>query len=170
MPTDPKPDWLTDLPLVDHHCHGVNGTTVDRATFEDLITESDRAAPPGTTFFDTQLGFAIRRHCAPILDLPVFADPDDYLARRAELGPAEVNARLLRASGISDYLVETGHKSDEILTPQQMGDTAAAGYGEVVRLERIAEQVAGEGDPADFVVAFADRLDPALGTLKAVAN
>jgi predicted TIM-barrel fold metal-dependent hydrolase len=164
------PDWLTDLPLVDHHCHGVNGTTVDRATFEDLITESDRAAPPGTTFFDTQLGFAIRRHCAPILDLPVFADPDDYLARRAELGPAEVNARLLRASGISDYLVETGHKSDEILTPQQMGDTAAAGYGEVVRLERIAEQVAGEGDPADFVVAFADRLDSHLSTAVGVKS
>ena len=170
MPTDPKPDWLTDLPLVDHHCHGVNGTTVDRATFEDLITESDRAAPPGTTFFDTQLGFAIRRHCAPILDLPVFADPDDYLARRAELGPAEVNARLLRASGISDYLVETGHKSDEILTPQQMGDTAAAGYGEVVRLERIAEQVAGEGDPADFVVAFADRLDSHLSAAVGVKS
>jgi predicted TIM-barrel fold metal-dependent hydrolase len=164
------PDWLTDLPLVDHHCHGVNGTTVDRATFEDLITESDRAAPPGTTFFDTQLGFAIRRHCAPILDLPVFADPDDYLARRAELGPAEVNARLLRASGISDYLVETGHKSDEILTPQQMGDTAAAGYGEVVRLERIAEQVAGEGDPADFVVAFADRLDSHLNAAVGVKS
>jgi predicted TIM-barrel fold metal-dependent hydrolase len=163
-------DWLTDLPLVDHHCHGVNGTTVDRATFEDLITESDRAAPPGTTFFDTQLGFAIRRHCAPILDLPVFADPDDYLARRAELGPAEVNARLLRASGISDYLVETGHKSDEILTPQQMGDTAAAGYGEVVRLERIAEQVAGEGDPADFVVAFADRLDSHLSAAVGVKS
>jgi predicted TIM-barrel fold metal-dependent hydrolase len=163
-------DWLTDLPLVDHHCHGVNGTTVDRATFEDLITESDRAAPPGTTFFDTQLGFAIRRHCAPILDLPVFADPDDYLARRAELGPAEVNARLLRASGISDYLVETGHKSDEILTPQQMGDTAAAGYGEVVRLERIAEQVAGEGDPADFVVAFADRLDSHLNAAVGVKS
>jgi predicted TIM-barrel fold metal-dependent hydrolase len=170
VPTDPKPDWLTDLPLVDHHCHGVNGTTVDRATFEDLITESDRAAPPGTTFFDTQLGFAIRRHCAPILDLPVFADPDDYLARRAELGPAEVNARLLRASGISDYLVETGHKSDEILTPQQMGDTAAAGYGEVVRLERIAEQVAGEGDPADFVVAFADRLDSHLNAAVGVKS
>lgn len=164
------PDWLTDLPLVDHHCHGVNGTTVDRATFEDLITESDRAAPPGTTFFDTQLGFAIRRHCAPILDLPVFADPDDYLARRAELGPAEVNARLLRASGISDYLVETGHKSDEILTPQQMGDTAAAGYGEVVRLERIAEQVAGEVDPADFVVAFADRLDSHLNAAVGVKS
>jgi predicted TIM-barrel fold metal-dependent hydrolase len=164
------PDWLTDLPLVDHHCHGVNGTTVDRATFEDLITESDRAAPPGTTFFDTQLGFAIRRHCAPILDLPVFADPDDYLARRAELGPAEVNARLLRASGISDYLVETGHKSDEILTPQQMGDTAAAGYAEVVRLERIAEQVAGEGDPADFVVAFADRLDSHLSAAVGVKS
>ncbi|WP_281966269.1 amidohydrolase family protein [Serinicoccus marinus] len=157
MPTD----WIADLPLVDHHCHGALEATLGRARFEDLITESDAPAPAGTTFFDTQLGFAIRRHCAPVLDLPPFAAPEDYLARRAELGP-EASRRLLRASGISDYVVETGHKADEILDPAQMGEVAGAGYAEVVRLERLAEQVAEDVSPADFVAAFAARLDHEL--------
>ena len=102
-------DWLATLPLVDHHCHGVIDAALDRARFEDLITESDVPAPAGTTFFDTQLGFAIRRDCAPLLDLPAFASPEDYLARRGGVGAAEVHQRLLRASGIGDYLIETGH-------------------------------------------------------------
>ena len=110
-------DWIQQLPLVDHHCHGVVTAELTRARFEDLITESDRPAPEGTTFFDTQLGLAIRQHCAPVLDLPAFATPEDYLARRRELGAAEVNLRFLTATGIRDYLVETGHRADEILTP-----------------------------------------------------
>ena len=61
--------WLDDVLLIDHHCHGVVDANLNRAAFEDLITESDRPAPAGTTFFDTQLGFALRRHCAPVLDL-----------------------------------------------------------------------------------------------------
>ncbi|GAA5163913.1 amidohydrolase family protein [Ornithinimicrobium tianjinense] len=164
--TTTVPDWLRAVPLVDHHCHGVADVTLDRPTFEDLITESDAPAPTGTTFFDTQLGFAIRRHCAPVLDLPAFATPEDYLARRAELGPAEVNQRLLRATGIGDYVVETGHRSDEILDPAGMGASGAAGYAEVVRLERTAEIVAEElavaGAPCDFPTAFRARLDDLL--------
>ncbi|MGD8199102.1 amidohydrolase family protein [Ornithinimicrobium sp. W1679] len=157
MPTD----WIADLPLVDHHCHGIVEAPLDRGRFEDLITESDAPAPAGTTFFDTQLGFAIRRDCAPVLDLPPFAPPEDYLARRAELGP-EASRRLLRASGIGDYVVETGHKADEILDPAQMGEMTGAGYAEVVRLERLAEQVAEDVSPADFGAAFAARLDDEL--------
>lgn len=172
MPTDrhPLPSWLQEMPLVDHHCHGVVASTLDRTAFEDLVTESDRPAPPGTTFFDTQLGFAIRRDCPPVLDLPSFASPEDYLGRRAELGVEAVNRRLLRASGIGDYLVETGHKADEILTPAQMGKTADAGYAEVARLERTAELVAGQVGPGDFVAAFRARLDEELTTAVGVKS
>ena len=31
----------------DHHVHGVLGTSLSRAVFEELITESDRAVPAG---------------------------------------------------------------------------------------------------------------------------
>ncbi|PKZ41835.1 amidohydrolase [Kytococcus schroeteri] len=131
---------------------------------EDLLTESDAPAPAGTTFFDTQLGFAVRRECAPVLDLPPFAVPEDYVARRADLGAAEVNRRLLRAAGIGTYVIETGHRSDEILTPEQMAEVTGAGHAEVVRLEVIAEQVAARVEPADFPAAYRAALDDALRT------
>lgn len=172
MPTEPQPQrpgWLAELHLVDHHCHGVIEASIDRATFEDLITESDAPAPAGTTFFDTQLGFAIRRDCAPVLDLPAFASPEDYLARRAELG-VEASRRLLRASGIGDFVVETGHKADLILTPAQMGKAADAGFAEVVRLERLAEQVAEEVAADDFIEAFRRRLDAEMRTAVGVKS
>lgn len=172
MPTEPQPQrpgWLDELHLVDHHCHGVIEASIDRATFEDLITESDAPAPAGTTFFDTQLGFAIRRDCAPVLDLPAFASPEDYLARRAELG-VEASRRLLRASGIGDFVVETGHKADQILTPAQMGKAADAGFAEVVRLERLAEQVAEEVAADDFIEAFRRRLDAEMRTAVGVKS
>jgi hypothetical protein len=155
---------------VDHHCHGVVTAELTRARFEDLITESDRPAPEGTTFFDTQLGLAIRQHCAPVLDLPAFATPEDYLARRRELGAAEVNLRFLTATGIRDYLVETGHRADEILTPERMGAVGQAGYAEVVRLERLAELVAEQVGPDGFVEAFRQRLDDELRTAVGVKS
>ncbi|GAA0248641.1 hypothetical protein [Cryptosporangium japonicum] len=49
------------------------------------------------------MGLAIRRHCAPRLDLPRHASAEDYLARRAELGTAEVTRRLLATTGTARY-------------------------------------------------------------------
>jgi uncharacterized protein len=148
------------LALVDHHVHPVLGSSLPRAVFEELITESDRAAPAGTTRFDSQLGFAVRRWCSPVLELPPDAGPDEYLARRADLGPAEVNRRLLRASGITCFLVDTGYIMDGMLGLEAMAEAAGAGVAEVVRLERVAEQaiVAGEATAA----GFADRFRAAL--------
>ena len=157
-------EFLRTLDLVDHHCHGVVTSRLDRAGLEDLLTESDAPAPPGTTFFDTQLGFAVRRECAPVLGLPAFADPHEYVERRVELGPTEVNRRLLRAAGIGTYVVETGHRSDEILMPAQMGEVTGAGHAEVVRLEVLAERAAADVDPVDFPAAFRAALDAALVT------
>ena len=65
MPADP-----VDLgPLVDHHCHGLVLDDLDRASFEALMNEAAAPSPLGTTFFDSMLGLAIRRWCAPVLGL-----------------------------------------------------------------------------------------------------
>lgn len=162
--TDGVPEWLQALRLVDHHCHGVVASDLDARAFEDLITESDRPSPEGTTFFDTQLGLAIRQYCAPALELTPFPRVVDYLNRRTELGAREVNSRLLTATGISDYVVETGHQPRDILTPAEMGAAADSGYAEVVRLERIAEVTAEQVAPEDFVSAFRSRLEEHLRT------
>ncbi len=105
------------LPLIDHHVHGVVSAALDRPGVGALLTEA-RGPPPGTSMFDSQLGFAVRRWCAPVLDLEPSAPAEVYLARRAELGPAEVNRRLLRAAGVDAWLVDTGYQTGQVLTPQ----------------------------------------------------
>ncbi|WP_326831714.1 amidohydrolase family protein [Arthrobacter sp. BL-252-APC-1A] len=153
-------DGMFGAPLIDHHCHGVMARPLQRAEFEDLATESSWPGPAGTTFFDTQLGFAIRRWCAPVLGLEAHVSPEDYLARRAELGADAVNSLLLSAANLDTVLVETGYRGEEITSPEQTGLLASAGFREVVRLERIAEDVAAAGTtPGTFATDFAAALE-----------
>jgi len=150
------------MPLVDHHCHGVVPGDLDRRSFEGFITEGFAPAPEGTSHFDSPVGLAIRRWCAPMLGLPPLASPDDYLTRRAELGAEEVHRRLLRSAGLETLLVETGHLAADLLGPAAMGLLAAAPAHEVVRLETVAEAVAREGvDAAAYPDALARALEEA---------
>ncbi|MFF7228520.1 amidohydrolase family protein [Streptomyces sioyaensis] len=162
------------LPLVDHHVHGALRHDADRSALEQMLTESDRPIPPWMTQFDSQIGFAVRRWCAPVLGLEPHADPETYVARRTELGTDEVNRRLLDASGIGHYLLETGYKGEDILDPQGM----AAAYGrpvdEVVRLETVLEDVARTGVsaaelPDRFRETLAARTATAVGLKSIVA-
>ncbi|MFF3438539.1 amidohydrolase [Streptosporangium sp. NPDC002721] len=140
-------------PLVDHNCHGVRGDDLTRARFETLLTDTGIPAPPGTTHFDTPAGAAVRRWCAPVLGLAPHVPPAVYLARRAELGAAEVNRRLLDAAGISTFLVDgSGSGSDsgsgfDCDGPMGLaGGTGGAGGADTVRvvhIERAEEEVAG---------------------------
>ena len=59
-------DGIGALALADHHVHPALASELDAAEFEELITESDRPLPAGLTQFDSQLGMAIRRWCAPV--------------------------------------------------------------------------------------------------------
>src|SRR3954465_5019095 len=91
--------FVADLPLVDHHCHGVVTRDVARWDFEAMLTEADAPSPPGTSLFDSVLGGAGRERSAPGLARPNHPPADAYLERRAELGAAEVARRFLRATG-----------------------------------------------------------------------
>lgn len=143
------------LPLVDHHVHGALRSTPDRPTLESMITEAP-AAPTAGTQFDSQLGFAIRRWCAPLLDLAAHASADDYVARRTGLGEVEVNRRMLNGAGTATYLLDTGFLGDAILDPTEHAEASGAHTHEVVRLETLAEQLlAGEDD---LVAAYPDAL------------
>ncbi len=145
-------------PLVDHHCHGVARAGLSAQAFESFLTESDAPAAPGTSFFDTQPGFAVRRWCAPLLDLEPHCPPEAYLARRAELGPAEATRRLLGSCGISDFLVDTGLPGD-LTSPQELAAAGDAACHEIIRLEHLAERIA---DGADTPAAFLDALGDAV--------
>ncbi|MFF4579007.1 amidohydrolase [Streptomyces sp. NPDC001389] len=142
-------------PLVDQHCHGVLGTELGLATFEAQLVHA--AGPPaaGTTFFDTQTGFAVRRWCPPLLGLEPHCEPARYLARRRELGAAESGRRLLRGSGVGAYLVDTGAPGDHA-GPEELAVAGDAEAFEVVRLEPLAERAAdASGTVAGFLADLA---------------
>ena len=153
---------VDDVRLVDHHCHGVVKGALDRSRFEALISESFHPPPAGTTSFDAPLGLAVRRWCAPVLDLDPFPAPDDYLARRSELGPDEVSRRFLREAGLGELLVDTGYRSDELHDVRGMQELSGVPAYEVVRLEAVAEAVAAAGvDAAGYPDAFRRGLEEA---------
>ncbi|MDQ8703257.1 amidohydrolase family protein [Streptomyces sp. LHD-70] len=157
MPDEP-------LPLVDHHCHGVLRSPADRPAFESLLTESDVPAAPGTTFFDSQLGFAVRRLCPPLLDLPAHCPPEEYLARRRELGVREVGERLVRAAGIGEFLLDTGLPGD-LTGPAELAALGGGTAREIVRLETLAERVADTSEDAEgFLAALDDAIRTVSGT------
>jgi hypothetical protein len=165
--TDPI-DVARSVSLVDHHCHGVASGELDRPGLEALISEGG-APPDGETNFDSPVGLAIRRHCAPLLDLPPHAGVEEYLARRFELGTAEVNRRYLGATGTSRYLVDTGHRPQGLTSPAEMSDLTGAATSDIVRLESVAEAVAGDGvDAAEFADRFAERLAGEVAAVGAV--
>ncbi len=152
--------FMSEFPLIDHHCHGVvTSPTSTRLCVESLMSESYRAPPPGTSQFQKPLGLAVRRHCAPLLDLEPLASADAYLERRAQLGTHEVNRRLLGALGIGMHLLDTGHRSSEITGIEDFAQLSGNPVREIVRIEAVAEDVAASGvDAAGFAARFADAL------------
>jgi len=148
-----------DAPLIDHHCHVVARGPLGRDELESFLTESDQPPPPGCTAFDSLLGVELRRRCAPVLDLAADADPDDYTARRAELGGDEANRRLLTASAVETLLVDTGLGGDAMLDLAELTRLSGAPAHEVVRLETVAEEVAADGvAAAEFESGFGEAL------------
>ncbi|AOW93581.1 amidohydrolase [Rhodococcus sp. WMMA185] len=150
--------------LVDHHCHGVMREPLDRAVFESLLCEADAPGQWHGSLFDTQVGFSVRRLCAPVLDMAPHSEPDEYLHRRAELGVDEVTRRLMRATGISEFLVDTGFLQDRVTTPEDLAVLAGARAYEVVRLESVAAEVIAECSGNTFAQTCRARLEAAAHT------
>jgi uncharacterized protein len=151
---------VDDVGFVDHHCHGVVAHDLDRPGFERMISESFDPPPEGTTQFDSPFGLAVRRWCAPVLDLEPFASPDEYLRRRTELGADEVARRFLAEAGLESLLIDTGYRSQELHDLDGMRRLSGRPVHEIVRLEAVAERVAVRGiDASSYEAAFAEALE-----------
>jgi uncharacterized protein len=153
--------------LIDHHVHGVVTGELDQAGFEVLLTESPWAGPAGTSTFDSQLGIAIRRWCAPVLGLDPLVPAAQYLERRTALGSEQACRMLLRAAGVAMWLVDTGYQRDKVCDPPTLAAASGAPAKEIVRLEAVAEAVARSGAGA---AAFADAFGSALAAAVASAG
>ena len=150
---------LESIPLIDHHCHGVTFAELGAAQFDKLAGESSAPGRPGRMLAASQFGAVVRAECAPLLGLPRHCGSDEYQARRLELGAAEVNRRLLVATGISCYFIDTGYRGGELLTVEQMAEVSGQSAREVVRLEAVAEElVRSDVSAAGFALAYAGAL------------
>jgi predicted TIM-barrel fold metal-dependent hydrolase len=147
------------LALIDHHVHGILAGELDAPGLESGLMESTAPPPPGTTAFDTQLGFAVRRWCAPVLDLDPLVPADEYVRRRLELGSTESARRFLTSAAADAWLVDTGYQSDALTTPAELAALSGTPAREVVRLESVAERVIRSGVDA---AAYGDAVTSAV--------
>jgi predicted TIM-barrel fold metal-dependent hydrolase len=149
-------DALRTMRLADHHVHGCYTADISRAQFEESINEgSPEPIPAFMTQFDSQLGFAIRRWCSPLLGLERHAGADDYWARRASLPRREVNRAMLTPAGASRWYLDTGFKGNAISSAAEMTEDSGVPGSEILRLEVLAEGVLDAGvSPAGYADAF----------------
>jgi predicted TIM-barrel fold metal-dependent hydrolase len=154
------------LPLVDAHCHALASQPSSPVEFGVWMTEADHLRPDVDPW-DSSVGLAVRRWCAPALGLAPYALPDDYLRARDALGSGEATRRLLRSANLSCLLVDTGLPGD----PARAAEAAGASWREVIRLESVAEQVAVAGVSAGaFAATVRDRLADATAGAVAVKS
>ena len=78
----------------------------------------------------------------------------------------EVSKRFLQAAGLSVLCVDTGITPEPLTSPAELAGLAGATAHEMVRLERVAEDVAAAGIGA---AGFANTVLPALATRTAAA-
>jgi predicted TIM-barrel fold metal-dependent hydrolase len=143
---------IENVPLVDHHVHGCWVEPPDRARFENGLNEAN--TEPLANFdsaFDTQLGFAVRAHCSPLLGLPRHADADAYWNRRGEHTEADLARLFLAEARVSDWLVDTGFASG-VADLDALADLSVGRVHEIVRLESVAEDAGKASD--DYATAF----------------
>ena len=164
-------EHIAGLRLVDNHVHGYWLTSGDRRRFENALNEAN--TEPLADFdsgFDTQLGFAVRAHCAPILGLAPHVEPHLYWERRSERAAAQLAGVFLAAAGVSDWLVDTGLSAD-VAGPPDIAAASGSAAHEILRLEQIAEQAASA--PGGYAEAFREilwrRADGAVATKTVLA-
>src|SRR5207247_8976177 len=98
----------------------------------------------------------------PGLGLQPFASPQDYIARRADLGADQVARSFLKEASMGALFLDTGYRSEELHDRKAMGELAAVPVYEIVRLEAVAEAVAVSGvDASTYPSAFRELLDDA---------
>jgi predicted TIM-barrel fold metal-dependent hydrolase len=164
-------DHIAGVPLIDQHGHGCWLTAGDRRQFENALNEAN--TDPLADFdsgFDSQLGFAIRAHCAPLLGISEHAEPQDYWRRRSQIAEPELAQIFLQAAGVSDWLMDTGY-ADGVADVPDVAKLSKGRAHEVVRLEQVAEEAAKT--PGDYASAFEQilrrRTDAAVGTKSVLA-
>jgi uncharacterized protein len=164
-------EHVEHVPLVDHHVHGCWLQAPDRSRFENGLNEANTdSLAEFDTAFDTQLGFAVRAHCAPLLGLPAHVDSESYWGRRSDFAEVDLARLFLSSATVSDWLVDTGFASG-VADLEDLSDLAVGAVHEIVRLESVAEEaVHAPGNYAEtFECLLVERAGDAVATKSILA-
>lgn len=151
---------ILQMPLVDHHAHGVRLDELDVFRMGNILNESSSKSLGGAKAFEKPVGLNIRGLCAPVLELPRHVPIDDYVAQRNQLGATEASRRLINQCGMSGALLDTyARDSTELTTPEQFAHTFGTRAFEVLRIESIFENtVLRAGSSSDIFPLFSAEL------------
>jgi hypothetical protein len=149
-------------PLVDQYSHGVLHAEPGLGTFEAHLAAAAGSRggtpPPGSSYFDTHLGRAVRRWCPPLLGLEPHCTPVRYLARRRDLGAWTAGRALLRGSGVRTFLVDTEGRPAP-------GPRDPAVHGEPVSVPELASAALGQAREVVSLTALARQVADTSGTV-----
>src|SRR5215213_10903710 len=133
---------LTNIPVVDNHCHGV---TKEQAfgnveAWRRAFTESTDAGMPREHVITTAFYRRLIRTLAPLLGCE--ATEDAVFAARIAKEGKELTAELLRSANIDTLLLDTGFPPPEEVFPvPELGQLGGCRAEPVLRLEVLMESL-----------------------------
>jgi predicted TIM-barrel fold metal-dependent hydrolase len=138
---------LTQVPVVDNHCHGVMWDQAfgDITAWRRAFTESADPGMPRDHIATTALYRRIIRTLADFLD----CEPEEgaVFAARTGRDGRELTADLLRAANIDTLLLDTGFPPPERVLPvPELGKLGGCRAEPMLRLEVLMENLLGECD------------------------
>ncbi len=166
---------LTQVPVVDNHCHGISQdqTFEDLASWRRAFTESTDPGMPRDHVASTIFYRRLIRTLADFLG----CEPEEEAVFAARTGwdERELTAALLRAANVDTLLLDTGFPPfEEVLPVAELGELGGCRAEPMLRLEILMEDFLAEHDSLGEVrEALAAALDDIRGqgyvALKSIA-
>jgi len=170
-----QPVDLTQVPVVDNHCHGItqDQTFEDLASWRRAFTESTDPGMPRDHVATTALYRRLIRTLADFLG----CEPEEeaVFAARTERDELELAAALLRGANLDTLLIDTGFPPpEEVLTVPDLGELGNCRAEPMLRLEILMENLLTKhASLAETEQALAAALDDVRGrgyvALKSIA-
>jgi uncharacterized protein len=166
---------LTQIPVVDNHCHGIlrDQTFDDLAIWRQSFTESTDPDMARDHVASTTLYRRLIRTLADFLGCE--REDEAVFAARTGRDGRELTGALLRAANVDTFLLDTGFPPPEEVFPvPELGDLGGCRAEPMLRLEILMESLLAEHDSLDEVKeVLAAELDDARGrgyvALKSIA-
>src|SRR5215212_7620039 len=138
---------LTQVPVVDNHCHGIllDQSFGDLASWRGAFTESTDPGMARDHVATTAFYERLTRTLAGFLA----CEPGEQAVFEARTGKdgREFAATLLRAANVDTLLIDTGFPPpQEVLPVAELGELGGCGAEPMLRLEVLMERLLGEND------------------------